>query len=142
MDAPTAYTTIWNHLQAANLGVPIVGPADGRPREESRPWARLTLRDYLAEDLTIGAKRSFWTVGAVWMQVFVPRGTGSTIQSLTLNEKVMKAFNGAVLGPATDRIVFQVGVFDQLDAQQGNDNWLMSVAEFPYRYLSTVGDAA
>ena len=138
MDAPTAFTTIWNHMQAADLGVPIVGPADGRPRNERSAWARLTLRDYTTEGLTIGTNRSFWVVGAVWMQVFVPRGTGATVQSLTLNGKVQAALNGVVLGPADDRIVFQVGVFDQLDAQAGNDNWLMSVGEFPYRYLGQV----
>ena len=138
MTPAVAFTTIWNHWQSAGIGITTVGPADGRPREVREPWARLSLRDYVAEDLTIGTKRSFWTVGALWAQLFIPRGTGSTIQSLTLNEKVMKAFNGAVLGPATDRIVFQVGVFDQLDASQGNDNWLMSVGEFPYRYLSLV----
>ena len=138
MKSSDAFTVIWNHLQSADLGVPVVGPADGRPRGDRGAWARLSLRDYTAEDLTIGANRTFWVVGAVWVQLFVPRGPGATVQSLSLAEKVQAAFNGAVIGPENDSISFQVGVFDQLDAESGNDNWLMWVGEFPYRYLGVV----
>ena len=137
-----AYTLVWNHLQAADLGIPIVGPADLALREDRTPWARITLRDYSVEDATIGSKRTYWTVGGLWVQVFVARGDGATIQLLRLKEKVEQTFNGQRLGSADDPLIFSFGALDVLDADPGERNWQQAVGDLPYRYIQGVADVA
>ena len=138
MTPTTAYTTAWNAAQAANWGIPIVGPADLALREDRAPWARITLRDYTVESPTIGGKRTYWTVGGLWVQVFVARGDGATIQLLRLKEKVEQTFNGQRLGTADDPLIFSFGALDVIDADPTERNWQQAVGDLPYRYLQNV----